>query len=490
MLHKCLSVVVLLLFSITSNVLAQRTLDFFQNGKVVQSIPISDVEQLRISNSKTSGRTIDIYRNGRKQSSFDAFNVDSIKIIRLSDEPYVYLGIVGFNKEVYEKQFGVLANSTEKIFNNYVNYLTSNSGSILYYAVDDALDMLSSTNFTTQVSSINLITFTDGLDQGSLMLNNKYDSESDYIDYLNARIASLRIAGVPLTAYSLGLRGIDVSDYNQFKFNLQKLASSGDNVSEVTTLNDVQKCLQEIADKIILVSSRQTMSVKIPGPSNATLIRFVLDGKSPGDSNCYIEGTFNLKDLTISNINYHGLNSSSGDIVQGIRDGIFVTFTFNGLQINDGKGPFNTSDIMQYNLSPSSSSWQKNSEFSPNGDVQTTTIHNGCVIALVLDCSSSLGADFSRMKNYVNDFINKLSQVSADFIVGTPSNLSSTPKYVNGSLCVEVSWLPSKNAQSYTIYRSKNSSSEYTIVAENITSATWLDRNPYIGSNCRVSGHR
>ena len=39
-----------------------------------------------------------------------------------------------------------------------------------------------------------------------------------------------------------------------------------------------------------------------------------------------------------------------------------------------------------------------NSEFSPDSNVQTTVTYSGCAIMLVLDCSRSLGSDFSRMQ--------------------------------------------------------------------------------------------
>ena len=462
---------------------AQRFLDFYRNGSVVQSISVSDIDQLRINKDDKTGRTVDIYREGVKYQSYNVTSIDSVKVYRPYEEPLVYLGIVGFNQEIYEKPFGVLANSTENTWENFVSNLTSKSATILYYAADHALGLLADADFKTRLTSVNLITFTDGLDQGSLMLNSQYSTEKAYLDAVSNRINSTKVNGMPITAYSLGLRGKDVTDYDQFKYNLQKLASSDDKATEVQSIYDVRSRLQEIAEQIINVNTTQNVSLKIPGPGNGTRVRFVFDGKAPEKSALYIDGVFNISTMSLSSVTYQGFNTTSGRVVQGIRDGIFVTFPFTGLQLTDGNGRFSTSSLKQYNRPSGSSLWQVNSEFSPNSDVKTTTTHHGCAILLVLDCSSSLGSDFSSMKSYVNDFISKIADNSIDFTIAAPKEVSANIREMNNKLVVDMSWMATRNAQFYTVYRSGSSSGTYSVVADSVATTEWTDTAPMSGYN-------
>ncbi len=254
---------------------------------------------------------------------------------------------------------------------------------------------------------------------------------------MSSRIKGLKIKNLPLTAYSLGLRGNDVSNYSLFQDNLRQLASSEEKAFEVSSMSAVRTRLQDISDQIISISNKQTVSMKIPGQSDGTLIRFTFDG-SATSSSMYIEGTFNLSDRSLRNVSYHGITSESGSVVQGKQSGIFVTYTFAGLRRADGSGLIPMSYIRQYYKSAAATSWQENSEFTPENNTQTTITHSGTVIMLVLDCSSSLGSQFSDMKNYANDFIDRVAANAAETIVrpfgNRPKGQSGdgSTYYVNG----------------------------------------------------------
>ena len=53
--------------------------------------------------------------------------------------------------------------------------------------------------------------------------------------------------------------------------------------------------------------------------------------------------------------------------------------------------------------------WQKNSEFTPSNNTEVVEEFRSALIVLVLDCSSSLNADFVNMKSAANSFIETLS---------------------------------------------------------------------------------
>lgn len=404
---------------------AQKFLDFYKDGKIVSSVKAADVDSMVIGTDKNN-RTLDFYKQGEVFHHTNAVKVDSIKVFRMEDEPLVYLGIVGFNQELYKKEFDVLDKNTASDFKSFVGNLTRKDGTLLYYGVDQALKMLTSKNFPTQVSSVNLITFTDGLDQGSLMMNSSYTTDEQYLNAVSNRIKTTKVKGLPLTAYSLGLRGSDVSNYTQFQSNLNKLASSSDKAYEVSSMSDVNNKLQGISDQIISISNKQTISMKIPGQSNGTLIRFTFDGYSAANSTMYIEGTFNLSDRSLRIVTYHGFKAESGSTVTGTQSGIFVTYTFKGLQREDGNGLVPTSNIRQYYKSATATSWQENSEFTPENNTQTTITHSGTIILMVLDCSNSLGSQFSNMQSYAKNFIDRVANNAVEHLNRPYNNTDGT----------------------------------------------------------------
>ena len=405
--------------------MAQKYLEVYQNGKVTNSFATTSIDSVGLTGNTPQDRKVNFYRDGKVVSNYLVSGVDSIKVFRSNEEPLVYLGIIGFNQQLYEKPFDVLATSTSNLYQSFVNNLPRKDGTILYYAVDHALDALENYDFKTPIKNVTLVTFTDGLDQGSLMMNNNFTTDEQYLNAVSQRISNTKIKGLPLTAYSLGLVGNDVSNYSLFRKNLNKLASSFEKAFEVSNMNDVQTRLKEISDQIISINTKQTFSMKIPGHSDRTLIRFTLDGSSTDNSSMYIEGTFNLANRSLTNVTYHGIKATTGSFVQGTQDGIFVNFTFTGLQREDGVGLIPTYQTREYYKNVGSNTWQRNSEFSPNNNTQTTITHSGAVIVLVLDCSNSLGSQFSNMRSYANDFINRVATNTSKFEVLAPTNVKA-----------------------------------------------------------------
>ena len=94
-------------------------------------------------------------------------------------ETGMYLGITGFSSEVSfygssERRFGILSDSWS--YENFINDLSMGDATVLYYAVDNNLSYLEKCQFPDDISSVSIITFTDGLDQGSRALD-KNDQE-------------------------------------------------------------------------------------------------------------------------------------------------------------------------------------------------------------------------------------------------------------------------------------------------------------------------
>lgn len=324
----------------------------------------------------------------------------------------IYLGIMGFNQQLYPYPISELTGGRKIGFDNFIDDLTMKNGTLLYYSVEQALNTMQSAQLPDDISTVAIVTFTDGLDQGSLMMNDSYRDNAEYLDTLNKHIMNDSVAGVPITAYSIGIRGQDVADVSLFRDNLKKLASSADNATEVTSMAEVNQKFKEIAEQLSKTNNIQTINLKVPGVATGTLIRFTFDNvKSAEASTLYIEGTFNLSERSLENVTYNGLTSTSGTVIKGTADGIFINFTFEGVHTDDNT-LIDSRFTDEWTYIESNNIWQINSEFDKNEVSAIVTERSSAVIMLVLDCSSSLANDFSTAQNNAKDFINTLYSAS------------------------------------------------------------------------------
>lgn len=320
----------------------------------------------------------------------------------------IYLGITGFNQAIYDYPILQLSKSSVNGFRSFIDNLAMKNGTLLYYSVDQALNAMQTAELPADISTAAIVTFTDGLDQGSMMMDVPYDDDMAYLDALNNRIMTEKVAGQPISAFSIGIRGKDVGDIEMFRANLAKLASSSENATEVTSMAEVNAKFQEIAAQLSQSNYIQTINLKMPGVSNGTLVRFTFDNvNSAENSKLYIEGTFNLKERSLENVKYVGLTSTSGTTIKGTVDNIFVNFKFEGIHTENNvlvKSEFTD----EWTYISSNSSWQINSEFDKTENSDIVTERSSAVIMLVLDCSSSLADDFVKAQTNAKDFINTL----------------------------------------------------------------------------------
>ena len=465
---------------------AQKYLNIYQDGLIINKILASEIDSISLTDRVPY--TINLWHQGKVLHNYASEEVDSIKVINENGGPLSYLGIIGFNSDLHSNKLALLSNSTASNYKNFINNLTKKDGTILYYAVDSALYVIDKADIKTPLSSINLVTFTDGLDQGSIMKDPKYSSS--YLNTISKLIKNTKYKGLKLDAYSIGLRGSDVTDVDLFQRNLKSLASSDKNAVEVHNIDELRTHLQEIANKIINVNYRQTISVKIPGNDPGTLVRFTFDCNekdNPENSNLYIQGTLDMTDYTLRNVTYHGIKARSGSVVQGTKDkdnDILLTFTFRGLRQDDDMTVLPVTNVKQFYCLPTSNKWQINSEFKPNNDTQRIVSYSGTLIMLVLDCSSSLGNnnyyynDFDRMKEYARDFVDMVARNAMPFTLESPQNCKAEKD--DNDYAVNVSWDAVRGADYYQVYRSNSSSyyANYELIADHVSSCSWTDNTP------------
>ena len=321
----------------------------------------------------------------------------------------LYLGIVGFNSELYTMPLGLLNQDTKHNFENFVDGLSMQNGTILYHAVNTGLNSLAAAKIPENLINVSVVTFTDGLDQGSYVLSDSYSSGSEYLAAVNSRINNELIGGTNISAYSIGVRGSDVSDIEGFRNNLKKLSSDPtNNVFEVSNMSEAS---EQFAQKLYNQSTFYNVTLKLPAQEPNTKIRFTFDNVTDvNESQCYIEGTYirNGGKGQLTDIQYVGLECMSGIAVTASTEGIFDLFSFQNLTDQNG-AQISTDYVKQWNWLESTSQWQYNSEFTPSGNTQIVNEYKSAMIMLVLDCSSSLGSDFVNMKTAANGFIETLS---------------------------------------------------------------------------------
>ncbi len=320
-------------------------------------------------------------------------------------ESGLYLGIMGFNQQLYPYPITQLTTESKGEFDTFINNMTTKNGTLLYYSVDEAINTLQRTAFPDDLYNVAVVTFTDGLDQGSMMLNSLYATDDEYLSALNTRIKNETVSGQEITAYSIGIRSSDISDIDKFSLNLQMIASSPENATEVTNMSEVSARFKEIAEQLSKTNYLQTISLGMPGQANGTRVRFTFDNVTNANmSQLYIEGVFNLTTKSLENVVYKGMTSTSGTSVKGSVDGISVSFTFEGVA-TDSKQLISRTYINEWTYINSTASWQINSEFDKYEESEIVKVKKSAAIMLVLDNSSSLGTQFVSVQNNAKSFI-------------------------------------------------------------------------------------
>lgn len=369
-------------------------------------------------------------------------------------ETGLYMGIIGFNEKCEPKDIELLNSYTKNGFHGFVEDLTSKNGTVLYHAVNTAIDKLNASQFPEDLTNVSIVTFTDGLDIGSYMLNENFRTSGGdaYLSSVKNRITSEKIKGNNISAFSIGIKGNDVQDAIKFDNDLLALASKPENKFNVTSMEEVNSKFQEIAASLYKENSMQNISLSVSTPNPNMKIRLTFDNSpDDGSSALYIEGT--LTPPTLSNVTYHGCTSSSGSTITGTISGIWTNFTFLNLKTNTGE-VIPANHVKQYYTSSTSTEWQINGEFANNANIQTEVERKSAVIMLVLDCSSSLGNDFTKMQNAAKNFIDILlagnnngggnnggGNSSSNYVILTENNLMVQTYNIGHGYCGSVSEL-------------------------------------------------
>ena len=338
----------------------------------------------------------------------------------------MYLGVIGFNQDLYTKPITRLDASTIQQTKDFIDELPMGGATLLYHAVNTSLDMLASNGVPEDLKFVSIVNFTDGLDEGSYTFSN-YSSGSQYLQAVTQRIRNERIGNLNVGAHTIGIKGNDVESYDmpEFEANLAGISSLRDEhfdtyVHSVSSFDEVREAFRVIARALHDQTSNSTMTLRLPAPDPNTRVRFTFDVLTEGNDDAlqsqkYIEGVYITNSTGIgvlTNVQYVGVTSTSGSTITADRmERPFAIFEFEGMNDPDDS-EFSDQTIVnlkEWKYNNNGQVWKINSEFTNSGSTVTTDNYHSALIMLNLDCSESLGtAHFRELKTYAKEFVDAL----------------------------------------------------------------------------------
>ena len=338
-----------------------------------------------------------------------------------SKDSGLYLGIIGFNKEQYYYPIQRLTSNSIKGYNSFIEKLAKGDiGTLLYKTMDKSINELQNNLFPEDLYNVSIVTFTDGLDEGSRTGTN-YVVDTEYLSALNTRLTNETVSGKKIESYTVGVMGDDAMSNTQlFRSNLYNLATSEGNVFDTNNMSEVNEAFYEIAKKLGETNTYYSLEFHVTEPEHQAKCRFTFDDVTTYNASCkYIEGICNIsivnneKVVTLDDIKYIGITAETGSNINFVRQGtsIFYKLEFEGIQANDGS-PI-TQDKIQY-WRTKQGSWGLNSEFDPNNNAILDKINRTAAIMLNLDCSGSLGDKFSTLQSSAKNFVSTLLNYASD----------------------------------------------------------------------------
>ena len=147
----------------------------------------------------------------------------------------------------------------------------------------------------------------------------------------------------------------------------------------------------------------------------------------------------------LKNVKYHGVKCSNDTTWTSSHNGIFDLFTITNLTNNLGER-LDDEYMLQWTYIPSTGGWQINSEFNSSYSAVREQPKSSALAMLVLDCSSSLEGDFSKIQNAVLSFLDILRK-GPESVSYTKPKISAT-KSANFACGFSTSFIPSKTTKS------------------------------------------
>ncbi len=168
----------------------------------------------------------------------------------------IHIGVVAFNYQNYVQEIVPLTDSNKASLIRFISNLTKEKSTRLYTAMDKGVSMIE--NYVEQKALKNfdgatLVTFTDGLDNGSVKTEKGKVWDNDmYFTELQKIIKTTRIKGKELESYVISVKGDDVQDDQDFiNSRLKPFASSEGKYYPMTNFDELAQLFEKIAQNLI-----------------------------------------------------------------------------------------------------------------------------------------------------------------------------------------------------------------------------------------------
>ena len=182
------------------------------------------------------------------------------EMLRESSAGNIHISIIGFSSWELTKVRSIesLTTSSSKSMKYFIDGLTKGGGTALFRSYDEAFDMLSaySNNIeNNKFAGSAIVTFTDGLDNGSINESKEIGSKKNYFNYIKNNVLKKSIKGVPCQSYTIFLPGgADVKDKareNEAVNDLKTLAKQDDHYFRVNNASQLEAKFKDIAKNLI-----------------------------------------------------------------------------------------------------------------------------------------------------------------------------------------------------------------------------------------------
>jgi hypothetical protein len=291
-------------------------------------------------------------------------------------------------------------------------------GTALFYAAHLGLANMKTaeSRLPSDLKSVTMITFTDGLDVSStgLSLPEIRDTGNSgslqfagqdlrrYQEFVKREIDNRTINGTAIDAYIVAIKGDDVTNVSAFENALGSLASSPSYIRQPSNMRSLNGMFEGIASNVVNDWTETVFTMITPQYPPGTRIRMTFGGEANAqqaeNASLYVEGELAIRNRQyyLTNVRYGGsMSSNTATQVDGRIDGSRIIFEFrqfSGYNFNQNQTVLER-DLRQWRMEAGETEWQINTEYQPGNESTRTVNRNSALVYLVLDKSSSIASD-------------------------------------------------------------------------------------------------
>ena len=239
----------------------------------------------------------------------------------------IHIGIIGFSsmKETRQLAMQPLTSSSAKEMKNFINSFEQGNGTALYKSFEDAIDITK--EYVKQLNNFAgsaIVTFTDGLDNGSNNFAKRIGSKQMYFKYLQEEVLDQTIGDYPFQSYTIFVPGgDDVKDpavEKKIIEELKILAKQDKHFFVVDKTSELDHQFRLIANS--LIENWKSLSCFISSGHNGKVCWTF--GKQSGKK----DGAPSLLGLNLGVGAHLGTCSSGGYVNEPIKKGAGIDFQF------------------------------------------------------------------------------------------------------------------------------------------------------------------